>query len=235
MVNFMSFSIEFLTISILIGGLLAAIFIKPDEFKNTRTSVFVSIMSSMAVIVLGFNVYVSTVGLQNQRSVTSAQFTKDSVDKMWLLPNNLLTEKKHARSEFLSSFYYNNISLYNLTKDLHTEETIESALEEQYIAIVLIQSWEDYLTFRMLDKTGDIVWLCNFLQWAQSPFLRKIFKNLKYNFATTTRDFALLLFEYADRIPVPCTDPEIYNKLSDEMLRDPKLLRIFEARSNKKI
>jgi len=227
----MSFSIGILTFLLLIGGFFAAYFIKPTEFKNTRTSVFISIVSSMAVVVLGLNVYLNSYSLQEQQITKNAQFTKESIDKLWLLPNNLLTEKKNARPEFLASLYYNNDTLFKLTKDLHTTETTESALEEQYIAIVLIQAWEDYLTVRMLDKTGDIVWLCNFLQWGQSPFLRKTYKNLKYNFAITTRDFASLLFEYAERISVPCLDAEIYQQLSNEMLRDPKLLRIFEARA----
>lgn len=227
----MSFSIAVLALILLVGGIFAAYFIKPSEFKDTRTSVFVSILSSMAVVVLGLNVYLNSRALQEQQMSKNAQFTKESIDKLWLLPNNLLTKKKHIRPEFIASLYYNNETLFNLTKDLNTKETIESAAEEQYIAIVLIQAWEDYLTLRMLDKTGDAVWLCNFLQWSQSSFLKKIYKTLKYNYSITTRDFASLLFEYAERIPVPCLDAEIYQKLSAEMLLDPKLLRIFEARA----
>lgn len=225
--------IPFLTLCLLIGGGVAALLIKPSDFQKTRLSVFISIMGSMAVVVLGFNVYVSTTGLQVQRTVNNAQFTKESIDKLWLFPNQLFTDKTHARPEFLASFYYNNLTLYDLTKDLHNKPTLQSELEEQYIAIVLIQCWEDYLTFRTLEKTGDDVWLCNFLQWAQSPFLKKYFNNLKYNYASTTRDFAALLFEYADQIPVPTMDPNIYNFYANKLLKNPQLLKIFTETENK--
>lgn len=190
-------------------------------------------MGSMAVVVLGLNVYVSTAGLQLQRTVNNAQFTKESIDKLWLFPNQLLTEKSHARPEFLASLYYNNLSLYTLTKDLNNKPTPQSEIEEQYISIVLIQCWEDYLTFRKLDRTGEEVWLCNFLQWAQSPFLKKTFNNLKYNFAPKTCDFADLLFEAAAQIPVPTTDPLIYKDAVTKLLHHPKLLKIFNAETDK--
>lgn len=222
--------IPFLTIGILIGGIIAAVRIKPNDFKNTRISVFISIMGSMAVVVLGVNVYVSTVGLQTQNSVNSAQFTKESIDKLWLFPNQILTEKRNARPEFLASFYYNNLTLYELTKNLSTSPTPQSEIDEQYISIVLIQCWEDYLTFRTLEKTGDDVWLCNFLQWAQSPFLKKAFDTLKYNFASLTRDFADLLFENAALIPIPSNNPKIYRDTVEKLLSNPKLLTIFEKR-----
>jgi hypothetical protein len=65
--------------------------------------------------------------------------------------------------------YYNNINLYNLTKDIKTEVTVDSELDEPYISIFMFQNWEDHLTFRNLDAAGDKVWLRNYLQWAQSP------------------------------------------------------------------
>ncbi len=104
-------------------------------------------------------------------------------------------------------------------------------MDEQYISIVLIQCWEDYLTFRTLEKTGDDVWLCNFLQWAQSLFLKRSYNNLKYNFAPLTRDFASLLFENADLIPIPANDPEVYRVTVKKLLNNPKLLIIFEKRN----
>jgi hypothetical protein len=190
-------------------------------------------MGSVAVIVLCFDVLLSTVRVQALKNVNEIKFTKEAIDKLWLFPNQLLTDKKEARPEFLASFYYNNVTLYELTKELKTKPTIGSELAEQYICIAAIQSWEDFLTVRTLDKTGTEVWLVNFLQWAQSPYLKKAFDNLKYNFALTTIKLGDLLFEYSSSISIPSTDPKVYEKLAARMLNDPRLEQIFQERLKK--
>ena len=221
--------IPVIALFLLIGGIIAAIFIKPAEFQNSRTFVFVSIMGSVAVVIFTFNVYLTAIGLEAQKTINNAHFTKETVDKLWLFPNQLLTEKNHARPEFVASLYYNNLTLYNLTKNSNVKPTVNSELDEQYISIVLIQCWEDYLTLRALEQTGDDVWLCNFLQWAQSPYLKSMFNNLKYNYAPTTVKLGNLLFEYANRIPIPSNDPEIYKASVTKLLNDPRLLEIFQV------
>lgn len=213
---------------LLIGG-IAALFIKPVEFKDSRTSVFISIMGSIAVVVLSFNVILNTVGLESQNSINRAKFTKEAIDKLWLFPNQLLKEAEHARPEFIASLYYNNATFYKLTNGKTTPSTLRSEAEEQYITIVLIQSWEDYLTLRNLDHTGEIVWLHNFIQWAQSPYLKKKYDAIKYNFSQSTIDFGDLLFEYAARIPVPSENPTVYKETVEKLLKDTRLLQIFKA------
>ncbi len=221
--------IPLFTILILIAGTAAAIFIKPHKFKNTRTSVFISIMGSMAVIILSLNVVLTTVSLETQNTINKAQFTKQAIDKLWLFPNQLLKEATHARPEFIASLYYNNNNLYHLTLNKKTVPTVKSEMEEQYISLVLIQSWEDYLTLREFDHTGAAVWIHNFLQWAQSPYLKKVYDNLKFNFAQTTIDLGDLLFEYAQQIPVPSQDSKIYQMTVKKFLKDPRLHAIFKA------
>jgi hypothetical protein len=223
--------IPVLTIVILIASVLASIYIKPAEFKKTRTSVFISIMGSAAVVILAFNVYLTSVNVINQKAVNEATFTKKAVDKLWLFPNQLLMEATAARPEFLASFYSSNTTLYELSKDLKTKPTIQSELAEQYISIVLFQCWEDYLTLRTLGETGDESWLFSFIQWARSPYLRETFDRLKYNYAPTTIKLAELLFEYGLKIPVPNLDKEFYRKMVKELIDDPKLKEIFKERA----
>jgi hypothetical protein len=218
----------FLTIILIIIGIIAAVLINPGEFNKTRTSVFISIMGSIAVIMLSFNVFLTSTRLENDKIINNAQLTKQSIDKLWLYPNELLHKESNARPEFLASLYYNNITLYNLTKNLKTKPSVKSELTEQYISIVLIQCWEDYLTFHNLDKTGVEVWLCNFLQWAQSPYLKANFDNLKYNFASKTIEFGKLLFEYAAHIPIPETNPEVYRQTVSKLQNDPRILDLLK-------
>ena len=185
-------------------------------------------MGSIAVVVLSLNVILTTIGLETQNTINRAQFTKQAIDKLWLFPNQLMKEAAFARPEFIASLYYNNGTFYRLTEGKITPSTMRSEAEEQYITIVLLQSWEDYLTLRNLDHTGEIVWLHNFIQWAQSPYLKKEYDNMKYNFAQTTIDFGDLLFEYAARIPVPSNNPSVYKETVEKLLKDQRLKDVFK-------
>lgn len=226
-------AIPILSLLLLLIGVLTAVFMHPEKFKQTRIAVFISIMGSMAVVVLAFNVILTTINLQTQNRINKAKFTKQAIDELWLFPNQLLKDTQYARPEFLASLYYNNKILHGITKEQETKPTVKSELEEQYISLVLIQSWEDYLTLKNWDNTGDEVWLHNFLQWAQSPYLKAVYDNLKYNFADTTIELGDLLFEYAEKLPVPSTDPEVYSITIKKLLKDPKLLKIFKTISKK--
>lgn len=215
------------TLMILLLGGIAAFFIQPTTFHETRTSVFISIMGSIAVLILAFNVFLTTIHLEMQKNISNARYTKSAIDKLWLYPNDKITTLTKVRPEFRASLYYNNLTLYNLTKNRKNEPTIESALQEQELSILLIQTWEDYLTFRTISQTGDDVWLINFLQWAQSPYLKAQFEVLKYNFAKTTIELGELLFEYASKLPVPTTDPNLYNITAHKILKDKRLIGIY--------
>lgn len=211
-------------------SIICALIIKPKEFHESKAFVFVSILTSVSIVIIGLNVVVNTMTLEFQQTIAKTQFTKQAGYKMWVYPNQLFSEKEKARPEFLSSLYYNNVNLYNMTQNINTKVTVASELEEQFISIDIFQCWEDYLTFRILDETGDSVWLCNYLQWAQSPYLRDNFNRLRYNLAELTIRFGELLFEYASKLPVPTTNPDDYKKLVQKMLKDQRLLDIYEER-----
>ena len=213
---------------IVLGSVVATALINPQKFKESKGSVVVAVIASLAIVFLGLNVVLNTVNVNLQVNIAKDKETKLNVDRLWTYPNLLFSEKNKARPEFFASLYYNNLRLIELTKNLKTKITIESELEEQYISILLFQCWEDHLTFRQLDKTGDVVWLVNYVQWAQSPYLKENFDRLKYNYKDSTIIFANLLFEYARRLPVPTTDPEAYKRISQEMLKDPIMITLYQ-------
>lgn len=220
-------------LSILIGVLIiafvVAMFLKPEEYPKSRANVFISILASVTVILIGLSLAVSAVTLHEAESLIRVFSTKQTIDKVWLMPNRLLASSTKARPVFLASLYSNNPNLKkacsNAGDEVHSSCT--SVLEEQNIAIVMIQCWEDYLTARGLDVTGDIVWLNNFMQWAQSPYLKEYFELLKYNFKATTIEFAEILFRYAAKIPVGTSDPEIYHQTVKAMMKDPDFNKVI--------
>lgn len=213
---------------VILGTVIATALINPQKFNDSKSSVIVAVAASMAIVFLGINVVLNTISIDFQVDVAKNKITKLSVDRLWVYPNQKFCEKTKVRPEFYASLYYNNLDLYKLTQNLQTKITIESALEEQYVSILLFQCWEDYLMLRRFDKAGDVVWLVNFLHWAQSPYLKENFDRLKYNYADLTIRLADLLFEYAHKLPIPTTTPETYNKLAQEMLEDPRLIQIYK-------
>ncbi|MBJ7449085.1 MAG: hypothetical protein JHC93_01850 [Parachlamydiales bacterium] len=213
---------------IFIASAIVALKLKPDTFLKSRINVFVSILASVAVLLIGISLIISAATLETTEENTHMMITKTAIDKLWLYPNELLTKSTSANPDFLRSFYYNNPRLNALKTKEASIDTSQSVLQEQFIAIVMIQAWEDYLTLRKFDSTGDRVWLNNFIQWAQSPFLKDYFENLKYNFKDTTIELGDILFEYGQSLPIPTTNPEIYKNTIDQMLKDEKLIKLFE-------
>jgi hypothetical protein len=214
---------------LVLGTVIATAFINPQKFKESKGSVVVAVIASLAIVFLGLNVVSNTMNFDLQVNNAKIRATQINVDKLWTYPNQLFSEKNKSRPEFYASLYYNNLQLYKLTEHLKTKITIESELEEQYLSILLFQCWEDHLTSRQLDKTGDAVWLVNYVQWAQSPYLKENFDRLKYNYKESTILFADLLFEYARKLPIPTTDPKAYKELVQEMLKDQRLCTLYDS------
>ena len=224
--------IIFLGLTILISIVLTLI-IRPKEYEKSRFHVFMSILASIAVILIGLSLVISALTFEEQQDINRVTITESAGTKLWLRPTQLIVTSTQARSEFVKSLFYNNIDLFNAPSKIESQ-TMASILEEQYIAMVLIEAWEDFLTTRHLDKSGDVAWFCTFIQWAQSPYLKKYFQVLKYNFKDTTIRLANLLFAYAEKLPVPTTHPESYLTTAEQMLQDEKVIKILEDHLNNK-
>lgn len=207
-----------------------ALFYKPIEFERTRLRLFLSILASAAVLLIGISLIFSSITFEYTRHFNQVSKTKEMADKLWLYPNQVLASSTHARPSFLASFQTSNPQLFVFFKQKQTAPlSTETILEEQNIAIIFIQIWEDYLTLRKFQTTGnDESWLNIFLQWAQSPYLREYFNRLEYSYNYTTIQFGKLLFEYAAKLPMPTTDPQQYYNASLQLMKDERLLQIYD-------
>ena len=67
-------------------------------------------------------------------------------------------------------------------------------------AISVFQIFEDYKTIYTHDKTGLNVWLGNFLNWAQSDTLQKLWPRLRINYQPSTIQMTEALFAAANEI-----------------------------------
>lgn len=213
----------------LLGSIYVSFKFHPDQYPKTRVSVFFSSLASVAIFLVGINVVMTSISIENNQQYTRIQQTKSAVDKLWLYPNKLIQESHHIRPQFLAAFYTSNPTLYELANSKKDEspQTFESIVEEQYIANVLIQAWEDYLEQRKFDDTGLEEWLTGFLTWAQNPYFKSYYDMLSFEYRDSTNRFAQILFEYAKPIPVPTTDTTVYEKTVQRMLKDPRLISLL--------
>jgi hypothetical protein len=203
-----------------------------EQYKNTRISVFFSTLASVAIIFVGFNIVLTSIAFESNQLFSRVTKTKEAVDKLWLYPNQLLISSHDIRPEFLASFFMSNLELYNmiLLPNKKSILTGSGAAEEQFIANVMLQAWEDCLTIRKYDSTPLDSWLKAFLTWAQNPYFEAYYKRIKFAYKESTVQLGDLLFEYAKKIPVPTIDTKFYESTTEKLKKDPRFiaLKIFE-------
>lgn len=204
-----------------------AVFYRPQEFEKTRTKHFFSILGSIAVLLVGLNLLFTSVTFEYNRRYTRTLIVNKINSELWLKPNRLFSESIHARPEFLASLNYNNPALHQaaLRSKSSGPLSVKTILEEQNIAVVIFQAWEDFLTSRPFDIIGpdeNRAWYGCFLVWAQSPYLREYFYVLDQSYDDSTVQFGTILFEYAAKLPIPTTDIAL-SRIITEMQEDPRL------------
>jgi hypothetical protein len=201
-----------------------------EQYKNTRINVFFSTLASVAIIFVGFNIVLTSISFEYNQKFSRLTKTKEAVDKLWIFPNQLLQSSQHIRPEFAAAFYMANLELYNMIllpnkKSILNRQTI---LEEQFISNVMIQAWEDCLTIRKYDEAPLTFWLRSFISWAQNPYFKAYYNRLKFEYKDTTIQLATLLFEYAEKIPVPTEDINLYKITVDKMMKDPRYISLLK-------
>ncbi|MBA3536292.1 MAG: hypothetical protein H0T84_06760 [Tatlockia sp.] len=204
-----------------------------EQYKKTRLNVFFSTLASVAIIFVGINILLSSLSFESSQSISRQNKTKEAVDRFWLYPNRLLESSTHIRRLFRASFFLNNPEVYNMARakeDLPL--TIDTIAQEQFISNVIIQAWEDSLTIRDYDETPIKYWLRTFITWAQSPYLKSYYHVSKQGYKESTRTLAELLFEYAEKIPVPVENTNIYITTVDKLMKDARYLALMQFLAN---
>lgn len=216
---------------ILITSILIAFRYNPDQYPHTRLSVFFSTLASVAIFLVGINIVLTSISFQYNEHYVRVSQTKAATDKLWLYPNKLIADSPNIRPEFLAGFHRSNIELYQKVKSQKKETplTMKAIVEEQYIALLIFQSWEDFLTQRRFDDTETYEWINCFLSWAQNPYLRHYFESLKFQYSDVNIAFGELLFEYAKKIPVPTTNVDDYRSTTEQLLRDPRFIKVLAS------
>ena len=110
------------------------------------------------------------------------------IKDLWITPNFRLAND-YEKLGSMPAEMYPDLSIAS-SQDMH----------QVAFAISVFQIFEDYKTIYLHDKTGLNVWLGNFLNWAQSDTLQKLWPRLRINYQPSTIQMTEALFAAANEI-----------------------------------
>ena len=110
------------------------------------------------------------------------------IKDLWITPNFRLANE-YEKLGSMPAEMYPDLSIAS-SQDMH----------QVAFAISVFQIFEDYKTIYLHDKTGLNVWLGNFLNWAQSDTLQKLWPRLRINYQPSTIQMTEALFASANEI-----------------------------------
>jgi hypothetical protein len=110
------------------------------------------------------------------------------IKDLWITPNFRLAND-YEKLGSMPAEMYPDLSIAS-SQDMH----------QVAFAISIFQIFEDYKTIYTHDKTGLNVWLGNFLNWAQSDTLQKLWPRLRINYQPSTIQMTEALFSAANEI-----------------------------------
>ena len=110
------------------------------------------------------------------------------IKDLWITPNFRLANE-YEKLGSMPAEMYPDLAIAS-SQDMH----------QVAFAISVFQIFEDYKTIYTHDKTGLNVWLGNFLNWAQSDTLQKLWPRLRINYQPSTIQMTEALFAAANEI-----------------------------------
>ncbi len=124
------------------------------------------------------------VATEKELELSTIRIIKD----LWITPNFRLANE-YEKLGSMPAEMYPDLSIAS-SQDMH----------QVAFAISVFQIFEDYKTIYLHDKTGLNVWLGNFLNWAQSGTLQKLWPRLRINYQPSTIQMTEALFSAANEI-----------------------------------
>ena len=236
----MNFSVYQIVLSIL-GGIIISMttliifasFAKSDSFLDRVTNKIPSISTFIIALGIIITYQVFTVNLLSARR----EATYKIVDRAFTNIIKAMDDYYEKCPEFINSLFYpwqkQNFPHAKPNPEINSDKWTSTL----YVASLIFQSWEDFLTdleswwdleiTLQYDEEDERSWLAVFLGWAQSDELREIFKSQKLEYNDTTVRLSHLMFEYIEKYPDVKTPDEL-DELTLKIFNDPRYKSIKE-------
>lgn len=213
------------------GLIIYASYTKPGSFIDRLTSKIPTIATFIIALGIIITYQVFTVTLLSARR----EATYKIVDRAFTGIIKAMDDYYDKCPDFVDSLFFSwkktSFKDYNSN---NTEDRPERWTSALYIATLIFQSWEDFLTD--LESWWDLQvtieynendersWLSIFLGWCQSKELRKIFKTQQLDYNDTTVELANLMFEYIDKYEI--NSSEELDHVTGLIFHDPRYKQI---------
>lgn len=156
---------------------------------------------------ISFGLYLTYLIFNTNLNNIKRETTFKIIDRGWINVNQKFVEYHDKCPAFVESLYFP----WQKTNEIFKITNVENKKSDMwyavnYLSILIFQSFEDFLTATDHDETGDYVWICNYLQWVNSPILENRWSVLKSNYSETTIHLVDLLFTQVKTVPLNNVD-----------------------------
>ncbi len=179
---------------------------------------------------IGFGLYLTFMIFSTSKENFENDLTYKIIDRGWINVNLKLSEYYDKCPNFIESLYFpwqKTNPNYGIVTPKYEKNDLWYVVN--YLSILIFQSFEDFLTANQNDETGHEVWICNFIQWVNSPILEDRWNVLKSNYAQHTIDFVDLLFKDIKYRQINNTDD--IRKLAFDIKNSPEYQNIIYTRN----
>jgi len=222
------FSVEVFLIIILLF-LLFFMWKNINKHENSLSNKFIKKFSLLSSIFIPVGIYLTYKVFNLQLLSMRREATYKIIDRGWLNINKSFVEYYNECPEFIDSLYFKwQKKVMGVENNNRNRNNKWYAVN--YISIVIFQAWEDFITSSDIDDTGMVVWINNFLQWANSPILYNNWNVLRTNFADTTQQFGNYIF-YMTKTNKIGNEKELHN-VAVMIVNSDKFKNILNERFN---
>ena len=219
------FSVELILVVFLIF-LLIFIFKNLNKTEKSFSNRFMKKLSMLSSLFIPIGIYLTYKVFHLQFQSMKREATYKVIDRGWLNVNKSFVEYYNECPEFIDSLYFKwQKKIMGIQNDNSSGDKWYAV---NYISITIFQAWEDFITSSDIDDTGTVVWINNFLQWANSPLLYNNWNVLKTNFSDTTQHFGNYLFYMAKTNKIN-NEKDLHN-VAVNISNNDILKNIFEER-----
>lgn len=205
---------------VLLAVILITLRTSPKDYDQSRSYVFMTVLSGLGVIITFFFYYGVVELNQEQQRLNVVQETAR-------LSNTLVEELMLEISEaakVVPNFAASVSPLQTYPQPIPDPDDLEATFSKLFLSYKIFSVWQDVLLADEFTANEPLSYITSFLQRANSRPLYYEWIRSKIDFNKSTQQFGDLLFEYA--LPIKDQLPEVYVETAERFLKDPRYKQI---------
>lgn len=149
---------------------------------------FTQFIAGFASAFIAINLYYDVAAREEDAKKKLSNDAVRLTGELWIDPNNALGRR------------FDNLGTLPAEMYPQLEITSKTQMEQAIMAIDIFQTFENYKVIYDQNPRELTIWLCHYLQWAQSRTLQDLWPKLMHNYKPGTIKFVNFLFKYANQL-----------------------------------